>query len=156
MDRGFLERCGVPSLRGVTKRKSRTRTEPPLCLRDIDDVLSNPRCGFLVEEPGRLQRAVPARQLSKKATPRLRAFRSSLKTVSARKREQLKAHPFRGRDRAFCLVLRDPQPAVTELLEAAGRLDEFGNDRKLVCVSRATEKRVMTPGQQTYTCPLKP
>jgi hypothetical protein len=58
VDRGFLERCGVPSLREVTKRESRTRTDPPLCLRDIGDGLSNPRCGFLVEEPGRLQRAV--------------------------------------------------------------------------------------------------
>jgi len=47
--------------------------------------------------------------------------------------------------------------ALSDEEEARSGLGEFGEDRELVgALSRATEKRVMTPGQQTLMCTLKP
>ena len=40
--------------------------------------------------------------------------------------------------------------------DPASELQEFRHDRQLVGVAEATEKPVMTPGQQTLTCILKP
>ena len=40
--------------------------------------------------------------------------------------------------------------------QTGGALGEFGDDRELVGVARATEKRATTPGQQTLACTLKP
>jgi hypothetical protein len=72
--------------------------------------------------------------------------------------------------RAFVLVRRDELDAYRSQLfcglgrvvvavpddDARGELNEFGHHRELVGVGRATEKRVITPGQQTLACTRKP